>query len=151
MLEQVSLNGSQTEGTVNTVKIAKFELPITGTVKRVVMSRCIIALEPPEVITNLLTQHTAGIALGDCVAAFTAVGSPTMAIVGAVGCAIVRIQAATAPHVDAVTDINPKEFFPNREVLKSNDSKYYITVCNLGVANTAAKTVYFSAEFMVEK
>jgi hypothetical protein len=148
VLRQVPLNISQTEGAANTLKAELVEVPSAQNAKAVRIAHCVIELQVPEGIAATLTENNGGILVGDQKAAVVAAAAFNMATPGAVaGFGTIQYGLYAAMML-----IQPgvREFFPNADVPRSPDGKYYITIANKGANNVAAKYIRIRAEFSVD-
>jgi hypothetical protein len=97
----------------------------------------------PENVAATLTEVLGQVSVTNSKAAVDAIGVPDAAVPGVVGVIEPR-RYTTSIYGDTV-----KEFFPNRQIGKDSDGKFYVVLAIKGTANVAAKNISISAEFTV--
>lgn len=144
--KQTFLNTSLTETAANTINTSQIEVPGSQSAKRVVMVSCKAIVPAPDAVATTWTSTKAAIAVGKQTQT-TLLPSER----GTVVSKNLTLYSAAGPAPTILAEVDKGDLGSPVDVPADDvDKKFYITAGVLGVSNTAAKTGYFAARFVVD-
>jgi hypothetical protein len=146
MTEQVPLNRSLVETAANTFTAEEVEVPNTAGAHKVVMTRCLVETTLSEGIAATQTETRGSVSVGQVKSSLDSAGQ---ILANNLGVAALGFNGCYGVGRALACGENLKECFPSREVPKSSDGKFYVTLAVKGANNTVAKYVRIAAEFAV--
>lgn len=143
IVRQTVLHKTLAESTVNTLKTELVEIPNTTGAQAVKLDRVLLQVDAPENVSATLTEMAAAVGVTNCKAALDSAAEIDCSVAGVVAVIESRRYTTTLYGNTYV------EIFPNRQIGKDSDGKFYVVVACKGANNTAVKNASFSMEFTV--